>query len=321
MSRIKLGIACAFLAAPAFAATSIELAPNGRATIRSDETRLEDLKRQLEQSPLKVELRIAAPDLLDYRVTARVTDRSPEEAVQRILAAFNYTMFEDPTSGRQVYLITSLGNPNAPVVVRKPDSAEVRAAQAGPLASGAATNPAGTVAKSGAFPEGRGPTRVPPPQMAPKAAAQAASDVRSLDDVRPVDPVAIPEPYAPQDTIDAEVNRRNAELAARAREVLASGSYSPTVQQQALNELITVDQAAALSFLQRAIDDSRVADNPTTAAAVAQAAWRLAAQQQFANADTNRLLQSLANSTHPQFQSVGQAALRDQTAYNGRRRR
>lgn len=290
---------------PAMGAPLVAL-DNGKVTARIAGVPLANLKSEVE-AVMPVEIRIAGPEVANHPVTANVSSEGVAQALDQMLRDFNFVQFVDSRSGRAVYLVTSLADPNAPrtappVVASSPARTEPASASVQVAKADSDTIAAGKTAPVG--PAGR----------AVAMSSGSSKDPRSLDELKPITPATY-DAYAEQSIIDAETARVRQERLDRATSVLGNPAMNPELQRQALNELASIGDPKSTQMLERLINDNRVLDSPVAAEVVAQTAWRYAAQQQFANADANRLLQTMAQSTQPQMRYVGEAALRDSQQY------
>lgn len=272
---------------------------DGKLTARISAVPLADLKRELE-AVAPVDIRIATAEIGQHPVSANIAGEPVTQALNDVLRDFNFAQFTDPRSGREVYLVTSLADPNALKAARAP-------------APVAAVAPAGTGTGAAAA-AGSAATQANAGKGGAATAARAATP-RSLDEVRPVAPPKF-DAYADQSIINSEMARVRQETLDRANSVLGNNSaYGPEVQRQALNEVVGLGDPRSLGVLQRLVSDPTLANDPKAAEVVAQAVWQYAAQQQFGNADANRLLQTMADSAQPQIRSIGEAAVRDSRNY------
>jgi hypothetical protein len=220
--------------------------------------------------------------------------------------------FTDTRTGRAVYLVTSLADPDARAPARP--VAPAAAPVLPPVAKAVVAPQPEQVATNESL-KGKNVGPVAPSRAVVTAGASAAStQPRSLDELQPITPATY-DAYADQSIIDAETARVRQATVDRANSVLSNPASGPELQRQALNELVGIGDPSALATLRQLISDNRVLDSSMAADVVGQAAWRYAAQQQFSNADANRLLQTMANSTQPQIQAIGQAAVRDSQIY------
>jgi hypothetical protein len=257
---------------------------------------------------------MATKEVAEHPVTATVAGEGVAPALDYMLRDFNFVQFVDTRSGRSVYLVTSLADPNAPRTAVRAQTPAVAPAPAmtqaiaAPETGKAAIDESVNPAKSRPAAPGR---------AIAEAGAPRPTQPRSLDELTPIAPAAW-EAYGDQATADAEMARVRQQTLDRANAVLGNPAYGPELQRQALNDIAGIGDPRSVQTLQSLINDSRVADSPAAAETVAQAAWRYAAQQQFTNAQANQLLQSMANSTQPQIRSVGEAAVRDSQNYLAR---
>jgi len=225
-----------------------------------------------------VEIRIQDPELEATKLGIAFEGADMKQGMAFVLSAFNYSEFDDPKSGKRVYLVTSL-------------TREVKPA-----------------------PEAR--TTVAAVQ--PKAVAATASNgsgkvVTSIDEFRKVAPATIKSREQTQAEIDAEYKREREEKLVRAMDALKSKDVNGTVQMQALADLSASGDPRATAVLKEAWAQTQ--GMPNAAPQVARSAWQHAAQLQFANADANALLLSMTSSNIPAVREVAQAGKVDMERY------
>jgi hypothetical protein len=286
-----LAAAVALAAGPATGAPLVTVR-DGMLTTQIVAVPLADLKAELE-SVAAVDIRIASTEVAQHPVSASLAGEGIVKALEHMLRDFNFVQFTDTRSGRSVYLVTSLADPRAArtAALPEPGVAPALLAATAPGAANAASD-----------------QRLSTPRA--MASASGSTPPRSLDQVNPIAPPTF-DAYADQRIVEREMARVREDTLARAHSVLGNPANGPELQRQALNELVGLGDPRSLPTLMQLVNDNRVLDVPQAAEAVAQAAWRYAAQQQFANADANRLLQTIADSAQPQLRAVGEAALLD----------
>lgn len=260
---------------------------DGRLTARISQMSLGELKRRIEQLA-RVSIRISQPELAAYRISGNVERQSLSTGVAHLLQSFNYTQFRDDNSGIVTFVVSSVADQNAAVA-----------------------------------PRAGGDARESKPVLLPVAITAKAGDrvfgsPRGVDDVKRIKPMEVPAPYMEQSQIRQEELRVQEEKLLRARTILGTGQYSLEMQQQALKDVVGVDDPRTLQSLGQVLQDSRVTGNPLVAQAVAEAVWRHAAYLGFANAEANGMLQTLARSEQPQYRGIGQQALRDLENYRAK---
>lgn len=237
---------------------------------------LKDAAREI-AAKAPVEIRIQDAALEATKLGLAFEGADGKEAMAFVLRSYNYSQFDDPKTGRRIYLVTSL-------------AAEVRPA-----------------------PE----TRVAVAAVAPPPAAVTAGGsvrvAKSLDEFRPVEPPRIKSREQNQAEIEAEFKRAREEKLVRAMDALRSKDVSATVQQQALADLATSGDPRATAVLKDAW--TQVQGHPTVSSQVARSVWQHAAQLQFANNDANALLLSLASSQNSAVREVAQAGKVDMERY------
>jgi hypothetical protein len=225
-----------------------------------------------------VEVRIQDPELEVAKVGVAFQGADLKQGMAFVLGAFNYSEFDDPKSGKRVYLVTSL-------------TREVKPA-----------------------PE----TRTVVATVQPKAVAATSSNgsgkgVTSIDEFRKVAPATITSREQSQAEIEAEYKREREEKLLRAMDALKSKDVNGTVQMQALADLSASGDPRATAVLKEAWTQTQ--GMPNAAPQVARSAWQHAAQLQFANGDANALLLSMTASNIPAVREVAQAGKVDMERY------
>jgi hypothetical protein len=284
---------------------------DGKITAHVDNVPFAQLRDVLQNAAL-VDVRVTDAALDAFAVTVNVPAQPLDAGMARVLADFNFARFVDPKTGRTTYLVSSLSNDRQ---MTQPPVAPAARAPSPAVTLPVATSSSVSNGVNDGVPPGK--DRRPAPivqRVDPKAAAASAALPRSLDDLQPIKPLNY-EMYASPEEVAPEVQRFQKEQVDRALAVLASPDYSIDLQRQALNDLVGSQDPRAQQALRATLADPRLADNPYLAEMAANAAWRNAANLQFGNAAANQLLQTLAQSPQPQFNTVGQAAVRDMNNY------
>ena len=222
-----------------------------------------------------IDIRIQDPALETTKLGIEFKAPNAKEAMAQVLHGYNYSQFDDPKTGRQVYLVSSLATEVKPV----PAERQAIAAAA------------------------------PPAAQVSGATSSGSRGVRSIDEFRPVQPATVKSREQTQAEIEADYKREREEKLARAIDALKSKDASATVQQQALAELASSGDPRAPAALKDAW--AQVQGIPAAGPQVAQSVWRNAAQQQFANNEANALLLSLASSQNPAVREVALAGKAD----------
>ena len=243
---------------------------------------LKDAAREI-TAKAPVDIRIQDATLETVKLGVAFEGADAKQGMAFVLRDFNYSQFDDPKTGRRVYLVTSLATEVKPT----PEAHTTVAA--------AAPKPAMTTSAS--------PSKV----------------VKSLDEFRPIEPARITSRGQSQAEIDADFKRESEEKLLRAIDALKSPEVDGTAQAQALVELSASGDPRATEVLKEVW--TQVQGMPIVAAQVARSTWQLAWQMQFANADANALLVSMSSSTDPVVREMAQAGAQDMQRYRAAQNR
>jgi hypothetical protein len=229
-------------------------------------------------SKAPMEIRIQDASLESAKLGMAFDGMEAKQAIAYVLSRFNYSEFDDARTGKRVYLVTSLTKEVKPVPEARTNIAAVQ--------------PKAVAATSGG----------------------ATSTIKSIDDFRAVEPPRIrSRDTQTQAEIDAEYKREREEKLLRAMDALKSRDANAAVQVQALADLATSNDARATGVLKDAW--AQVQGRPDAAPQVARSVWQHAAQMQFADAEANALLMSMASSNNPGVREVAQAGKVDMERY------
>ena len=108
---------------------------DGKLTARVAAVPLADLKRELE-AVAPVDIRMATDEVAQFTVTANLAAEAVPQALDYMLREFNFVQFMDTKSGRSVYLVTSLADPNAPRTAAPRDAPALAATKESAIARG-----------------------------------------------------------------------------------------------------------------------------------------------------------------------------------------
>lgn len=250
---------------------------NGRWNFTGRNVMLKDAVREL-AAKAPVDIRIQDVALETSKLGIAFKDADPKQGMAFVLGGFNYSEFDDPKTGRRVYLVTSLATEVKP------------------------TPEARTVVATAA-----------PKQATTPSPATSGKVAKSLNEFRAVEPAQIKSREQSQAEIDADYKREHEEKLLRAVDALRSKDATGPVQVQALADVSASTDPRATAVLKEAW--TQVQGMPNVAPQVARSAWQHAAQMQFANADANALLVSMTSSTIPGVRDVAQAATLDMERY------